>query len=481
MQPRPGQSRTTEPLHVAMLPLGVPVHPGLDVAASAVVQEDAAAGGDWFDTLPVDDGALALVAGDVVGNGASALAAAGQLRSAVLLAVSEDADPGRVLTRVARYAEVVPECAGASICLAVVRPASGAFRYAVAGYPPPFVVDRTGATTPQAPTGDGRLGCTTTYVSGAGVLRDDEVLLVASDGFQLPAGRDPLPPPAGDLDAWCAQLLHRVATAPGLVDDAVLLGVRRRPPLEPLELRYPALPDTVGVVRHEVAAWLRRAGVEPIDSSAVVQAVSELASNSVEHAYPAGTDHRRTEITVTAGLTTACVVELDLRDNGRWRPPEPVAGRGRGLPMSREFVDDLRIDTGASGTRCRLRHRPFGSTSVLSERRSGRAAAAGPPFALDVSDGHVGVRGAVGPSAADELRLVLGRVSAAGTRAATVDLAAVTSLCRAAVEAISSARTGARGEAPLQIVAGAGTTADRVLTWAGIPHQVHESGREGDH
>ena len=71
MQPRPGQSRTTEPLHVAMLPLGVPVHPGLDVAASAVVQEDAAAGGDWFDTLPVDDGALALVAGDVVGNGAS--------------------------------------------------------------------------------------------------------------------------------------------------------------------------------------------------------------------------------------------------------------------------------------------------------------------------------------------------------------------------------------------------------------------------
>ena len=387
-----------------MLPLGVPVHRG-----STSLRAPPCGGCHRRRRLVRHPAgrrrALALVAGDVVGNGASALAAAGQLRSAVLLAVSGTPTPAAFSRESPGTPRWCPSAPAPSICLAVVRPASGAFRYAVAGYPPPFVVDRTGATTPQAPTGDGRLGCTTTYVSGAGVLRDDEVLLVASDGFQLPAGRTLRRPRVTSTrgvpscsTAWPPR--RGSSTTPSCSACAAV-------PARAAGAALPALPDTVGVVRHEVAAWLRRAGVEPIDSSAVVQAVSELASNSVEHAYPAGTDHRRTEITVTAGLTTGCVVELDLRDNGRWRPPEPVAGRGRGPPMSREFVDDLRIDTGARRDRCRLRHRP--SVDLRAQRATvGSGSGGGAALRLDVSDGHVGVRGAVGPSRGGRAQLVLG-------------------------------------------------------------------------
>ena len=191
MESRPEPSRGSGALHAAMLPLGVPLHPELELTASAVVQDDVRAAGDWFDTLPVDDGALALVAGDVVGHGQASLAVAAQLRSAVLLAVSEDDDPGRVLTRVARYARTVPEVAGAAICVVVVDPATGTFRYAVSGYPPPVVVAPSGATAPLAATGDGRLGSSTAFHTRTETLADDEVLLLASDGFRLPTGEHP--------------------------------------------------------------------------------------------------------------------------------------------------------------------------------------------------------------------------------------------------------------------------------------------------
>ncbi|WP_395696302.1 ATP-binding protein [Nocardioides sp.] len=478
MDSGPEPSRDAASLQGALLPLGTPIHPDVELVASAVVHDDQHAGGDWFDTLPVGDGALALVTGDVVGHGRAALAAAGQLRAAVLLAVSEDDDPGRVLTRVARYAATVPEVRGASICLAVVDAGGRSLRYAAAGYPPPVVVSPSGTLAALPTTGDGRLGCTETYGTRRATLDVQEVLLLASDGFQLPAGMAPVTQPRGDIARWVDDLLHQVAGATGLVDDAVVVAVRRRAPQPALTLRYPALPDTVGVVRHELAAWLGRAGVEPIDASALVQAVSELTSNCVEHAFPPGTDHRRTEVSVTCRLTEGCVVVLDVRDNGRWQPPRPRTERGRGLYLSRAFVDDLRIDTGPGGTRCRVRHRPFRSTGVLGASPVPHArVVAGREFGLDVTDGHVHVRGAVDPPAADELRLVLGRISAAGTRAATVDLDDVTLLCSAAVEVLSSARSGAYGEAPLEILAETGTTADRVLTWAGVQHGHQEPSR----
>lgn len=63
------------------LPARLPVLPGLEVAAAYLLAEaDAAAGGDWFDALPLPDGRVALMTGDVVGHGVTASAAMGQLR-----------------------------------------------------------------------------------------------------------------------------------------------------------------------------------------------------------------------------------------------------------------------------------------------------------------------------------------------------------------------------------------------------------------
>ena len=64
-----------EEVQRALLPTRLPVLPAVDVAASyAVGGAEQAAGGDWFDVLPVGDGTVAAVVGDVVGHGVDASA-----------------------------------------------------------------------------------------------------------------------------------------------------------------------------------------------------------------------------------------------------------------------------------------------------------------------------------------------------------------------------------------------------------------------
>jgi len=65
-----------------LLPQGLPVLPSVQIAASYLLADaDDAAGGDWFDAVPVPGGRVALVVGDVVGHGVAASAAMGQLRA----------------------------------------------------------------------------------------------------------------------------------------------------------------------------------------------------------------------------------------------------------------------------------------------------------------------------------------------------------------------------------------------------------------
>jgi hypothetical protein len=47
---------------------------------------------------------------------------------------------------------------------------------------------------------------------------------------------------------------------------------------------------------------------------------------------------------------------VSIRDSGKWR--EPRGGdRGRGIPVMKEFMDDVSIDAGDHGTTVELRRR----------------------------------------------------------------------------------------------------------------------------
>ena len=71
-------------LQRALLPRELPTIAGVRLSAHYVPAEsDLLAGGDWYDALPLPDGRLALVIGDVAGHGLQAASVMGQLRMAV--------------------------------------------------------------------------------------------------------------------------------------------------------------------------------------------------------------------------------------------------------------------------------------------------------------------------------------------------------------------------------------------------------------
>src|SRR5947209_1851910 len=123
------------------------------------------------------------------------------------------------------------------------------------------------------------------------------------------------------------------------------------------ELVLAAEPAALSLIRDRLRRWLRTHHWPDAELEDLVLAVSEAASNVVEHAYPPGVsgdieiDGR---VNVVAG--GGRVAELTIRDRGRWRPiPERPENRRRGIPLMRAAVAELNIDGTEQGTCVRMR------------------------------------------------------------------------------------------------------------------------------
>lgn len=132
-------------LQHSLLP-DVPTVPGLDVAASYLpALHRAEVGGDWFDVLPLPDGAIGLAVGDVVGHDLGAAASMGQLRSVLRSHAWSGARAGRVI---AHLDELVRGLGMADLATCVYLrlepsgasdPTADRLTYSRAGHPPPLV------------------------------------------------------------------------------------------------------------------------------------------------------------------------------------------------------------------------------------------------------------------------------------------------------------------------------------------------------
>lgn len=111
----------------------------------------------------------------------------------------------------------------------------------------------------------------------------------------------------------------------------------------------------LGSIRSEVRGWLGSLGVIEDGASDVVFAVSEAASNAVEHAYSQPAEEDVVELTFWTEGAALCI---EVVDHGRWRAPasSELSGRGRGIPMMRELMDSVLISYDGRGTRVLLRH-----------------------------------------------------------------------------------------------------------------------------
>src|SRR3569833_3826732 len=134
-------------VQTSLLPPSLPLLPDLWLSGSYHRASSVrAAGGDWYDAVPLGEGRLALVVGDAVGHGVSAAGALCRLRGAMRSSALLDPSPVAVLRALAAFAGQMEGVEGASVFYAVLDASTGRQAYAAAGHPAPLVVGTDGET-----------------------------------------------------------------------------------------------------------------------------------------------------------------------------------------------------------------------------------------------------------------------------------------------------------------------------------------------
>lgn len=506
-------------LQGSLLPETLPVLPGVQLAARYLVAgDDQAAGGDWFDAVPLPDGSVALVTGDVVGHGARASAVMGQLRAVLTACLLEGHGVSAALARLDRYVARVPSAVATTVCLAVLDPASGGLSYACCGHPPPLLLGADGRAR-YLPVEQGvPLGTAGATPPAAEVfLGPGEMVLLYTDGLverqdrSLPEGMEQLAVYAGDallrgpehmmaaaaVDRVCRLSMERM-TRDGYHDDVSLIAAQLIAPApEAFHAELPARPEVLPRLRHDLGGWLAAVGASESDVQAIQVAVGEAVTNAVEHAYAgAGAGSRTTGQDDTAGgaggrVTVEGYHDVDGRacltvtDHGSWRPPPTEPGaRGRGLIMIRGCMDTTEIDSSPDGTSVlmdrQLTRAPVlvgGDESEPWRQRAGPGATVTELTAAVSSHRSswpvLALRGPIDVSTVEEFRERLQDVGRGGSLPLEVDLTEVNHLASTGVQVLHelAEQMGADGRA-LRLIAPPGSPARAVLELTGLGHLV---------
>jgi serine phosphatase RsbU (regulator of sigma subunit)/anti-sigma regulatory factor (Ser/Thr protein kinase) len=132
-------------LQRALLPERTLPIPGWSVAAHYSPAGQQEAGGDFYDVVPVGDGRIAAVVGDVMGRGIEAAAAMAQTRAIIRAYAVDDPDPAAVLTKVDHYFDVLEGGQLVTALYLLIATDTGEVTIATAGHLPPIVVRAGGA------------------------------------------------------------------------------------------------------------------------------------------------------------------------------------------------------------------------------------------------------------------------------------------------------------------------------------------------
>jgi anti-sigma regulatory factor (Ser/Thr protein kinase) len=346
--------------------LSLTVHSSEAVVGARYRSADSALqiGGDWYDAIERPDGRVFVTVGDTVGSGLTAATTMGRLRSSSGVTALQTTDPARVLQYVDEYAAHVPGATMATVAIAVYEPQRRRVRYVCAGHPPPVLVKPTGSVEllwgarswPLAVDLDGERPAPASAAFPPG-----STLLLYTDGLVERRGQT--------IDAGLEQLVRSVRKnsilpvpllLPALLDDLGIEDGHAHDDVVVIALRsvganaqrfvdvFGAARDEVSSARHRLDEWLDGTGVSDRTRSTIVIAANEIIANAIEH----GSDFDATNlVSVDACLRDRSVI-LSISDRGRWRPglEQESSERGRGFRIVEQISDDVRIETGSSGT-----------------------------------------------------------------------------------------------------------------------------------
>ena len=221
-------------LQRSFLPAALPAIPGAATAVRYLPASDQAeVGGDFYEALPWRDGVL-IVIGDVQGHSLQAATVMGELRHALRAFFSEGHDPVAITGLVNQVLRRYYPGTIATLCLMLVRPASGELTIVNCGHMPVLLADADGARyagegglmlglsrhephleTATLPAGGTALLFTDGLVEDRGVLLDENLEKLRVSGAEA-AGLD--------VEAFANQVLSLFGPSE---DDVAMIAIRR--------------------------------------------------------------------------------------------------------------------------------------------------------------------------------------------------------------------------------------------------------------
>lgn len=311
--------------------------------------QGAGVGGDWFDIVPLGDGRVGLVVGDVMGRGLEAAAVMGQLRSAAHALAKTGMDPRHLMYSLDRC---VGDLGGpdqlVTCCYLVISADAGEVTLCSAGHMPVILgAPGEGARVLRTPV-NGPLGVGgVLYEQTRAAVRPGDTLVLYTDGLIerpgtdiedrfdiLLAELDRLFAEGPDLEAAADQVLATLLPDADGRDDITLLLTQLPPaPLAVADLELDATPASVREGRDFLGRALAEWDCGRIADDARLL-LSEILTNAVQHAQgPLRVRVRRGSAELT--------VEVDDRSAQLPRPRRAGEDEesGRGLALAGTLAD----------------------------------------------------------------------------------------------------------------------------------------------
>lgn len=338
--------------------------PGMDIAARYETASDLLeVGGDWYDTIQLDDSRIGLVVGDIVGHGIEAMTSMGRLRTALAALAFHNDDPAILLTELDEFVGGPDGTRYATVFYAIVDVEARRATYSSAGHPPGLLLGPNGHSRwldqgqnePLTGAGMTRRKASVEFEPGSTLILYSDGL-IERRGESLSVGMDRLATVSSRLtdrpaDAMCDELFARLTPSETRVDDAAVLVVRFVEENEYHEV-FPALPEELRNMRASISSWAAAHHVPERVADDLLIAVGEATANSVRHAYR---DSARGNVMIRIELVDGFLA-VKIEDTGRWRAPRPVADSpGLGTTIMQAITERLAIDETPGGTQVTFR------------------------------------------------------------------------------------------------------------------------------
>jgi serine phosphatase RsbU (regulator of sigma subunit)/anti-sigma regulatory factor (Ser/Thr protein kinase) len=363
------------------LPRHLPDLPGWQIAAYYRPAREV--GGDFYDVIPLPDGRVAFVVGDVTDKGVPAALVMSATRSVLRASAQRLVEPGAVLERVNDHlCPDMPEKMFVTCLYGVLDPVSGHLRFANAGHDLPYVKTAEGVVELRARGMPLGLMPGMAYEEKEATLEPGDSVLLHSDGiveahdperdmFGFPRLKETVARAAGGqelIDRVLSDLEAFTGADAEQEDDITMVTLQRSGGVAHVsdssngsvlaDFELPSAPGNERQAIELVEGAVADIGLGSARLERLKTAVAEATMNAMEHGNEYrpdrpvsirvlhSADRLRVQVTDRGGagdLAETEAPDLEAKLEGRQKP------RGWGLFLIEKMVDEARVTTEGGG------------------------------------------------------------------------------------------------------------------------------------